>query len=144
MCTNNNYNCGCGCDPCQPLNQSNKTIVVPIAGASGYQEWLAYNPDKDPNLNPTSPWTEKYWIDNWTKGQKGDKGDGVQIKGSVPTYADLANITPTPVSGDSWIVDADGLLYIYGVNSFPTQGSGIQIKGDKGDDGQQEWTFTEW
>lgn len=122
------------CDECvQPQNASNKTFIIPVAGASSYSEWLSYYPELDPTINPESPWTEKYWVDNWTKGQKGDKGDGVQIKGSVPTYADLASITPTPNKGDSYIVDSDGLLYIYGEFGFPTQGQGIEIKGEAGD-----------
>ncbi len=60
--------CKCGCkEPCQPLNSSNKTYVVPVAGSSAYQEWLSYNPDLDPSLNPDSPYTESYWLENWVK-----------------------------------------------------------------------------
>jgi len=112
---------------------SNRTIVTGQVGADAYKLWLSYNPTLDPNINPDSPWTEKYWVDNWTKGEKGDKGDGVNLKGSVPTYADLATITPAPVVGDVWAVDADGMLYTYGVNGFPAQGQGIQLQGADGD-----------
>lgn len=143
MCNYNNSR-GCACNQCQPLNQSNKTVVVPVSGADAYQTWLAYHPDKDPKLNPTSPWTEIYWLENYAKGQKGDKGDGIQIKGSVATYADLASITPTPEQGDSYVVNADGLLYVYGESGFPLNGQGAPFKGDAGADGQQEWNSTEW
>lgn len=129
MCGVNSKNCGV----CQPTNQSNRTVVVPVEGQSAYLTWLAYNPELDPRINPESPWTEKYWLDNFTKGEKGEKGDGVQIKGSVPTYADLTDISPVPEVGDSYIVDADGLMYVYGENGFPPQGQGVQIKGESGD-----------
>jgi len=60
---------GCSCNKCyeQPLNPSNRTIVVPVAGADAYQTWLAYHPELDPANNPSSPWTEPYWLDNWVK-----------------------------------------------------------------------------
>lgn len=122
----------CGKCP-QPTNPSNKTVVVPVAGASAYKEWLSYNPELDPQLNSNSPWTEVYWLNNYAKGEKGDKGDGVQIKGSVPTYSDLSDIEPTPSVGDSWVVDADGLLYVYGINGFPIEGQGIVFTGQDGD-----------
>lgn len=67
----NYYRCrsGCSCHKCykQPTNPSNKTVVVPVSGVSAYEAFLAYNPDLDPNLNPESPWTESYWLENWVK-----------------------------------------------------------------------------
>lgn len=62
-------NCAWYCGNCnsQPTNTSNKTEVIPVAGADNYQLWLSYNPDLDPSLNPDSPWTEPYWLDNWVK-----------------------------------------------------------------------------
>lgn len=68
------YNCGWGCD-CNPsvnnlaTNPSNQTFVVPVAGASAYQDWLAENPDLDPNLHPDSPWVLSYWVENYVQGQ---------------------------------------------------------------------------
>ena len=59
----------CGKCTCQPSNPSNKTVVIPVAGSSAYQEWLAYNPDLDPSLNPDSPWSESYWLENYVQQQ---------------------------------------------------------------------------
>lgn len=56
--------CGCNCNQCD-LNQSNKTIVVPVSGASAYETWLAYHPELDPANDPTSPWTEGFWVNNY-------------------------------------------------------------------------------
>ena len=130
---NCNGSCNSCHNDCQPTNMSNRTIVTGQVGADAYKLWLSNYPNLDPDINPSSPWTEKYWVDNWAKGEKGDKGDGVQIKGSVPTYADLATITPAPIIGDTWAVDADGMLYTYGTNGFPAQGQGIQLQGADGD-----------
>lgn len=91
----------CGKCP-QPSNPSNKTIITGQAGANAYEEFLAYNPDLDPNLNPESPWTEQYWLENYVKGQKGDTGD-------------------TPYIGDNgnwWIGDVDT-----GVSAEPEEAS---------------------
>lgn len=130
MCTQ--YN-SCGCQSCPTYNPSNKTQIIPVAGKDAYQLWLSYNPTLDPSINPDSPWTESYWLANYAKGEKGDKGDGVQIKDSVPTYADLAGITPTPTVGDSYYVIEDGMIYVYGETGFPAQGEGLDIKGEQGD-----------
>lgn len=65
--------------------------------------------------------------DQGIRGAKGDKGDGIDISGSVNTYQDLSNISPTPNIGDSWVVNSDGLLYVYGENGFPIEGDGIQF-----------------
>lgn len=135
--------CGCGCGKGQPLNRSNQTFTVPVEGVSAYETFLAYNPNLDPNLNPDSPWDEAYWLNRYVKGEKGDKGDGVQIKGTVTTYGDLSFIADVEV-GDSWFVASDGLLYTYGEDGWPAEGEGIPIKGDPGEDGQQTYTYTEW
>lgn len=37
---------GYGCD-CYPINQSNKTVTVPLAGTSAFQGYKAYNPDSE-------------------------------------------------------------------------------------------------
>ncbi len=73
-----------------------------------------------------------WYLDNlvYSKGQpgeKGDKGDGIQLKGSVENYADLSNISPTPEIGDSYVVNSDGLIYTYGENGFPSEGQGIEF-----------------
>lgn len=64
----------CKCNPCysQPTNPSNRTVIVPQEGSSAYEAFLAYNPSLDPNVDPDSPWTEEYWLENYVKGEQGD------------------------------------------------------------------------
>ena len=68
----------------------------------------------------------------WLISLKGEKGDGINIKGSVKLYSELANIEPIPALGDSWIVDETGMMYVYGTTGFPDIDDGIVIKGDPG------------
>lgn len=72
-------------------------------------------------------WTGTTWVSNGTVRVKGDRGDGIQLKGSVENYADLSSISPTPQIGDSYVVNSDGLIYTYGENGFPIEGQGIEF-----------------
>lgn len=64
------------------------------------------------------------------QGPKGDVGAGVTLSGSVPTYADLG---PGPWDlGAAFVVNADGLLYIYGTTGWPEEGSGAAFRGVPG------------
>lgn len=64
------------------------------------------------------------------QGPKGDVGAGVTLSGSVPTYADLG---PGPWDlGAAFVVNADGLLYIYGTTGWPAEGSGAAFRGVPG------------
>lgn len=64
------------------------------------------------------------------KGDKGDVGAGVTLSGSVPTYADLS---PGPWDlGAAFVVNADGLLYIYGTGGWPADGEGAAFRGIQG------------
>lgn len=58
MCRYNKH-CTTGCNKCQPLNQSNKTVVIPVGGQSAYEVWKSYNPD--------STWSELEWLDRYVK-----------------------------------------------------------------------------
>ena len=51
----------------------------------------------------------------------------VDLKGVVPTYADLALITPTPEINDAYQVEADGLVYVYTENGFQADGEGFNL-----------------
>ena len=62
---------------------------------------------------------------------KGDKGDGLKIDGSVPTYADLPTLTAADM-GKTYLVDADGRLYFWSGTAWPASGSGLLIKGEDG------------
>lgn len=71
------------------------------------------------------------------KGEKGDPGAGISISGEVPTYADLPSDLTEADAGKSYIVKADGLLYIWSGSSFPADGSGTTFVGPKGDKGDK-------
>lgn len=83
------------------------------------------------------------------QGEKGDPGAGISISGEVETYADLPSGLTEADAGKSYIVKADGLLYIWSGTSFPENGKGTTFvgpqgpkgdpgeKGDKGDQGEQ-------
>lgn len=62
---------------------------------------------------------------------KGDKGDGLKIDGSVPTYADLPTLTAADM-GKTYLVDADGRLYFWSGTAWPASGQGLLIKGEDG------------
>lgn len=61
------------------------------------------------------------------RGIKGDKGEGIQLSGSVDQYSDLVSISPVPSLGDSWLVNSTGLLYVYGENGFPSENEGLEF-----------------
>ena len=69
------------------------------------------------------------------KGDPGEDGKGISIAGSVATYAALPSGLGAADAGKGYLVEADGLLYIWSGTSFPANGSGVAFKGDKGDKG---------
>lgn len=93
------------------------------------------------NTGPTGPQgTAPHIGDNghWYVGDvdtginaKGDKGDGLKIDGSVPTYADLPALTAADM-GKTYLVDADGRLYFWSGTAWPASGQGLLIKGEDG------------
>lgn len=72
--------------------------------------------------------------DQGVAGPPGVDGAGVAIAGQVDTYADLPT-SATP--GDGWLVDADGLLYVWTGTTFPTEGQGVEFRGPEGPIGPQ-------
>lgn len=54
----------------------------------------------------------------------------INLKGVVPTYADLALITPTPELNDAYQVEADGLVYVYTDNGFQADGEGFKVQSE--------------
>lgn len=98
----------------------------------------------DPGHSPSLTWDgDRIAIDGAVtgphlKGLKGDRGadgTGIEISGSVATYANLPTGLGSGDVGKSYLVSADGLLYIWDGTAFPAQGSGVAFKGDKGDPG---------
>jgi uncharacterized protein (DUF697 family) len=68
------------------------------------------------------------------QGEKGDTGTGLQITGTVATYAAL----PTGAAdGAQYVVVADDRLYIKTNGAWPAQGAGIVYRGIQGIQGPQ-------
>lgn len=66
---------------------------------------------------------------------QGRDGTSVAIQDRVATYGDLpAGLTPDN-KGYAYVVQADGLLYIWNGSSWPANGEGVPFKGDKGSTG---------
>lgn len=76
-------------------------------------------------------WNENGWANAGSvRGEKGDTGASVTIKGSYDSYNDLIREHPTGSDGDSYIVN--GSLYVQDGTSWVNVG---EIKGEKGDTG---------
>lgn len=69
------------------------------------------------------------------KGDPGQDGKGISIAGSVATYGDLPGNLGAGDAGKGYLVQADGLLYVWGGTEFPANGAGVAFKGDKGEQG---------
>ena len=70
-----------------------------------------------------------------SQGAKGDTGDagadgaGIEIAGSVPTYAELPDDLDAGDAGSGYMVAADGKLYIWDGSAFPSSGDGVEFRG---------------
>lgn len=71
------------------------------------------------------------------QGPPGQDGAGIEIAGSVPTYADLPTTLGAADAGDGYLVEADGLLYIWDGAAFPADGTGVEFRGPEGPQGIQ-------
>lgn len=71
-----------------------------------------------------------------TPGTPGPPGAGLELAGSVPTYADLPSGLGTADAGTAYMVLADNLLYTWSGTSWPAEGQGVEIKGEQGDPGR--------
>lgn len=68
-------------------------------------------------------------------GAKGEDGAGIEIAGSVTTYANLPKNLTAGDAGKGYLVEADGLLYIWDGTHFPANGKGVEFRGPGGADG---------
>lgn len=68
-------------------------------------------------------------------GAPGADGAGIEIAGSVPTYAALPSGLGSGDAGKAYLVQADGRLYIWDGSSWPADGAGVEFRGPKGDAG---------
>ncbi|MGN2640688.1 hypothetical protein ACTD5D_31855 [Nocardia takedensis] len=71
------------------------------------------------------------------QGIPGEDGAGVEIAGSVATYAELPTTLGPSDSGDGYLVTADGKLYVWDGDTFPANGSGVEFRGPVGPAGPQ-------
>ena len=66
----------------------------------------------------------------------GRDGTSIEIRGSVPTYADLPDDLTADDRGALYIVQADDLGYAWDGHSFPPDGAGVTIRGPQGAPGR--------
>ena len=65
-------------------------------------------------------------------GQDGQDGAGIEIAGSVASYANLPSSLNASNAGEGYLVESDGKLYIWSGTSFPTNGNGVEFRGPQG------------
>lgn len=70
-------------------------------------------------------------------GPPGEDGAGIEITGSVPTYADLPTDLGPEDSGSGFLVQADGKLYIWDGTQWPSDGAGVEFRGPRGEKGDK-------
>lgn len=70
------------------------------------------------------------------QGPAGQDGAGIEIAGSVATYANLPTGLGAEDAGDGYLVEADGRLYIWSGTAFPADGSGVEFRGPQGPAGE--------
>ena len=68
-------------------------------------------------------------------GPRGEDGVGIEIVGSVATYANLPSGLGAGDAGKAYLVEANGLLYIWDGVQFPTEENGVEFRGPQGDQG---------
>lgn len=73
--------------------------------------------------------------DKGDTGDRGPKGDGLQIDFIVSSYSNLPGDLTAGDAGYAVYVQDEGRLYIWSGTSWPTQGTGAEIKGEQGDPG---------
>lgn len=66
------------------------------------------------------------------QGLPGPAGAGLQIDGSVNTYAELPQRLSESDAGTAYFVQADGLLYIWSGTRWPAEGEGATFQGPRG------------
>ena len=71
------------------------------------------------------------------QGPPGEDGAGIEIAGSVANYAALPDDLTPAESGDGYLVNADGKLYIWDGTAFPSDGDGVAFRGPTGPQGPE-------
>lgn len=70
-------------------------------------------------------------------GPAGEDGAGIELAGSVPTYADLPDDLGPEDAGSGYLVQADGKLYIWDGTQWPADGAGVAFRGPQGPEGPE-------
>lgn len=70
-------------------------------------------------------------------GPQGEPGAGINVAGTVATYAELPGTLTAADAGDAYLVTADGQLYIWDGTQFPAEGGGATFTGPQGPEGPQ-------
>ncbi|QUD15906.1 hypothetical protein [Nocardia phage KYD2] len=102
--------------PQGPAGATGATGATGAAGATGPQG----------EVGPAGP-----------QGVPGEDGAGIEIAGSVATYAELPDDLGPTDAGDGYLVTADGKLYIWDGSAFPSNGTGVEFRGPVGPTGAQ-------
>ena len=69
------------------------------------------------------------------RGEKGERGDGLKIDGTVNSYVDLPTKLTTDDAGKTYLNRQDNKLYTWSGTDFPLAGKGFQVQGEKGERG---------
>src|SRR5690625_356183 len=106
-------------DIAENLEEIIKVSTVEFGVDDGYLSWrFATDPD----------WTPIISMDEL----KGDVGAGLELEGSVEEYADLPDDLGIEDAGKAYLVEDNGLLYIWDGTSFPSEANGISFVGPPG------------
>lgn len=118
----------------------NSSETVPPTGG-----WSTATPTRTPGtfiwmrtqltFGDTSTSTTSPVLVTGNAGAPGEDGKGIEIAGSVAAYGDLPSGLGPGDAGKGYLVEADGLLYIWSGTVFPADGHGVAFKGDPGDPG---------
>ena len=87
-------------------------------------QWMAMRPISSGEYESGSSWLVMH-----VKGETGQDGTGISIKGTKDSVAELPDVGNT--EGDAWLVNGD--LYVWDGDSWENAG---HIQGEPGDDGQ--------
>lgn len=71
------------------------------------------------------------------QGPAGEDGAGIEIAGTVATYANLPTNLGPDDEGKGYYVEDEGTLYIWNGTAFPADGDGVHIQGPQGPQGIQ-------
>lgn len=66
------------------------------------------------------------------QGPQGADGQGIEIAGSVATYSALPVNLTSADAGKGFLVQANGLLYIWDGSAFPAESQGVEFRGQDG------------